>query len=96
MRRGAVRGLALLAGSIGYGFSMALMVRAGLGLGPLVQLFLLITPKRLLAVSGWSVAAHASELGAEAVARRAEARRNRFTTMGGCHSPEKKQPIPTC
>jgi uncharacterized membrane protein YczE len=34
MRRAAVRGSALLLGLIGYGFSMAVMVRAGLGLDP--------------------------------------------------------------
>jgi uncharacterized membrane protein YczE len=34
MVRGALRGTALLVGLIGYGFSMALMVRAGLGLDP--------------------------------------------------------------
>jgi uncharacterized membrane protein YczE len=34
MLRGALRGTALLVGLVGYGFSMALMVRAGLGLDP--------------------------------------------------------------
>lgn len=34
MNRAAARGTALLAGLIGYGFSMAVMVRAGLGLDP--------------------------------------------------------------
>jgi len=34
MRRAALRGSALLIGLIGYGFSMAVMVRAGLGLDP--------------------------------------------------------------
>jgi uncharacterized membrane protein YczE len=34
MRSGGVRGGALLLGLIGYGFSMAMMVRAGLGLNP--------------------------------------------------------------
>jgi len=34
MRRAAVRGSALLLGLIGYGFSMPVMVRAGLGLDP--------------------------------------------------------------
>src|SRR5690349_1716773 len=34
MRKATVRGLALLGGLIGYGFSMAVMVRAGLGLDP--------------------------------------------------------------
>ncbi len=33
-RRGALRGAALLVGLTGYGFSMAMMVRAGLGLDP--------------------------------------------------------------
>jgi uncharacterized membrane protein YczE len=34
MRRAALRGAALLVGLSGYGFSMAVMVRAGLGLDP--------------------------------------------------------------
>ncbi len=34
MKRAAIRGSALLIGLIGYGFSMAVMVRAGLGLDP--------------------------------------------------------------
>src|ERR1700709_2679751 len=34
MRKGAARGAALLVGLIGYGVSMAMMVRAGLGLDP--------------------------------------------------------------
>ncbi|HEX2400714.1 MAG TPA: hypothetical protein VHJ79_12130, partial [Mycobacterium sp.] len=34
MRRATLRGLALLVGLSGYGFSMAVMVRAGLGLDP--------------------------------------------------------------
>jgi hypothetical protein len=33
------------------------------GIGPLVQLFLRITPKRVLAVSGWASVAEASDLG---------------------------------
>ena len=32
--RAALRGTALLVGLVGYGFSMAMMVRAGLGLDP--------------------------------------------------------------
>jgi hypothetical protein len=32
------------------------------GIGPLVQLFLRITPKRVLAVSGWASVAEASDL----------------------------------
>ena len=34
MRKATLRGLALLVGLCGYGFSMAVMVRAGLGLDP--------------------------------------------------------------
>ena len=34
MKRGCARGAALLVGLIGYGFSMAVMVRSGLGLDP--------------------------------------------------------------
>jgi hypothetical protein len=48
-----------------------------LGIGPLVQLFVRITPKRVLAVSGWASAAEASDLGVKSSARRNKSRRNR-------------------
>ena len=81
----------LLGGTVGVG-----TVLYAFGIGPLVQLFLRITPKRVLAVSGWSSVADASDLGAPTGARRMRARRNRVTTMVECPLPEKTQPTPTC
>lgn len=84
----------LLGGTVGVG-----TVLYAFGIGPLVQLFLRITPKRVLAVSGWSPVAEASDFGAQTGARRVRARRNRVTTMVECQSPEKTQqtqPTPTC
>jgi uncharacterized membrane protein YczE len=81
----------LLGGTVGVG-----TVLYAFGIGPLVQFFVRITPKRVLAVSGWSSVAQASELGAQTSARRAGARRNRFTTMSRCQSPKEIQPTPTC
>lgn len=57
LRRGSLRGTALLAGLAGYGFSIAMLV------GPLVQFFVSITPKRVLALRGWASIAQASDLG---------------------------------
>jgi len=81
----------LLGGTVGVG-----TVLYAFGIGPLVQLFLRITPKRVLVVSGWSSVADASDLGAPTGARRMRARRNRVTTMVECPLPEKTQPTPTC
>ena len=81
----------LLGGTVGVG-----TVIYAFGIGPLVQFFVRITPKRVLAVSGWSSVAQASDLGAQTSGRRAGARRNRFTTMGRCQSPKEIQPTPTC
>lgn len=81
----------LLGGTVGVG-----TVLYAFGIGPLVQFFVRITPKRVLAVSGWSSVAQASDLGAPTTARRPRARRNRFTTMGRCQSPKERQPTPTC
>jgi hypothetical protein len=47
------------------------------GIGPLVQLFLRLTPKRLLAVSGWASVAEASDLGVKTGGRRRFSRRSR-------------------
>jgi uncharacterized membrane protein YczE len=58
----------LLGGTVGVG-----TVLYAFGIGPLVQLFIRVTPKRLVAVSGWASVAHASDLGANA--REATARR---------------------
>jgi hypothetical protein len=42
-----------------------------------VQLFLRITPRRVLAVSGWASVNEASDLGVKSDARRNKSRRNR-------------------
>lgn len=86
----------LLGGTVGIG-----TVLYAFGIGPLVQMFVRITPKRVVAVSGWASVvdgsvADASDLGAQPDARREKARRNRITTMVECQSPEKTQPTPTC
>src|SRR6476659_5412575 len=62
----------LLGGTVGVG-----TVLYAFGIGPLVQLVLLITPKRVLAVSGWASVAEAGDFGAQTDARRTRARRNR-------------------
>jgi uncharacterized membrane protein YczE len=67
----------LLGGTVGVG-----TVVYAVGIGPLVQFFVWITPQRVLAHSGWASVA--------------EARRNRITTMGECPKPEETAPIPTC
>jgi uncharacterized membrane protein YczE len=93
----------LLGGTVGVG-----TVLYAFGIGPLVQFFVRITPKRVLAVSGWaSVAeasrrrattavADASDLGVRSHAERDRTRRNRFTTMRRCQSSKEIQPTPTC
>ena len=62
----------LLGGTVGVG-----TVLYAFGIGPLVQLFLRITPNRVLAVSGWASVAEASDLGVKSGARRNRSRRNR-------------------
>jgi uncharacterized membrane protein YczE len=81
----------LLGGTVGVG-----TVVYAFGIGPLVQFFVRITPKRVLAMSGWASVAQASDLGVKSIARRKKSRRNRPTTMGACLSPKEKQPTPTC
>jgi hypothetical protein len=81
----------LLGGTVGVG-----TVLYAFGIGPLVQFFVRITPKRVLAVSGWANVAQASELGAQTVHSGASARRIRHTTMGRCQSSKEIQPTPTC
>ncbi len=81
----------LLGGTVGVG-----TVLYAFGIGPLVQFFVRITPKRVLVVSGWAPVAEARDLGAQTVAGRTGARRNRFTTMRRCQSPKEIQPTPTC
>ena len=81
----------LLGGTVGVG-----TVLYAFGIGPLVQFFVRITPKRVLAVSGWAGVAQASELGAQTVRSGASARRIRHTTMSRCQSPKEIQPTPTC
>lgn len=81
----------LLGGTVGIG-----TVLYAFGIGPLVQLFVRITPKPVLAVSGWASVAEASDLGAEAVVRRPTARRSRDTTISKCQSLREMQPTRTC
>jgi uncharacterized membrane protein YczE len=81
----------LLGGTVGAG-----TVLYAFGIGPLVQFFVRITPKRVLAVGGWASVAQASDLGVRSHAERDRTRRNRFTTIGRCQSPKEIQPTPTC
>jgi uncharacterized membrane protein YczE len=92
----------LLGGTVGVG-----TVLYAVGIGPLVQVILRVTPKRILAVSGWASVADASDLGAKRSAQRSKSRGNRigdpaettgveYGTMVGCQSPKKTQPTPTC
>ncbi len=62
----------LLGGTVGVG-----TVLYAFGIGPLVQLFLRITPKRVLAVSGWASVAEARDLGVKTSGRRRFSRRDR-------------------
>jgi uncharacterized membrane protein YczE len=55
----------LLGGTVGVG-----TVLYAFGIGPLVQLFVRITPKRMLAVSGWASVAEASDVGVKTSGRR--------------------------
>jgi uncharacterized membrane protein YczE len=85
----------LLGGTVGVG-----TVLYAFGIGPLVQFFVWITPKRVLAHSGWASVAEArrrretntvaapSDLGVKSRARRDRSRRNHFTTVGECPTPE--------
>jgi uncharacterized membrane protein YczE len=63
----------LLGGTVGVG-----TVLYALGIGPLVQFFIWITPKKVLARSGWASVRDASDLGVERRARRNRTRRNRL------------------
>ena len=81
----------LLGGTVGVGTLLY-----AFGIGPLVQFFVWITPKRVLARSGWAFVATASDLGVKSGARRNESRRSRFTTMGECPTPKSTAPTPTC
>ena len=90
----------LLGGTVGVG-----TVLYAFGIGPLVQFFVRITPKRVLARSGWAPVAVASaptpvavasDLGVKTSARPRKSRRNRFTTMGECPTPKATAPTPTC
>jgi hypothetical protein len=81
----------LLGGTVGVG-----TVLYAFGIGPLVQFFVRITPKRVLARSGWAPVAVASDLGVKTSAGRTKTRRNRFTTMGECPTPKATAPTPTC
>ena len=62
----------LLGGTVGVG-----TVVYAFGIGPLVQFFVRVIPKRLLAHSGWTSVADASDFGVESRAKRNQTRRNR-------------------
>ena len=81
----------MLGGTVGVG-----TVVYAFGIGPLVQFFLRITPKSVLAVSGWASVADAGDLGVRSQAERDQSRRNRTSTMSECPSPKEIQPTPTC
>jgi uncharacterized membrane protein YczE len=81
----------LLGGTVGVG-----TVLYAFGIGPLVQLFVRITPQRVLAHSGWAPVAAVSDFGVKSIAGRSKSRRNRPTTMGKCPTPEATAPTPTC
>ena len=93
----------LLGGTVGVGTLLY-----AFGIGPLVQFFVRIIPKRVLAHSGWASVAEArrrretspvatsSDLGVNRRARRNRSRRNRFTTMGECPTQEATASTPTC
>jgi uncharacterized membrane protein YczE len=62
----------LLGGTVGVG-----TVVYAFGIGPLVQLFVRITPQRVLAVSGWAAVAEAGELRATKRAERSQTHTDR-------------------
>jgi uncharacterized membrane protein YczE len=68
----------LLGGTVGVG-----TVAYAFGIGPLIQLFVLMTPKRVLAVSGWAAIAEASELGVKSNVRRRTRRNRKGHPQGG-------------
>jgi uncharacterized membrane protein YczE len=67
----------LLGGTVGVG-----TVVYAIGIGPLVQFFVWITPKRALAHSGWASVAASSDLGVTGSARRNRLRRTRLDKRG--------------
>jgi uncharacterized membrane protein YczE len=81
----------LLGGTVGVG-----TVLYAFGIGPLVQFFIRITPKRLLAHSGWAPVATSSDVGARSRARRNRTRGNHLTTMSECPTPEATASTKTC
>jgi uncharacterized membrane protein YczE len=81
----------LFGGTVGVG-----TVIYAFGIGPLVQLFLRLTPKRLLAVSGWASVMHDGDLRTEKSGGRNRSHTKRLTTMGECPPSKEMQPTPTC
>ena len=89
----------LLGGTVGVG-----TVLYAVGIGPLVQCFVRITPKRVLARGGWASVADASDLGAKTSAGRGKTRRNRSAERGvdaarvedvvGQHAGQADRPCP--
>ncbi|MCG5434355.1 hypothetical protein LV457_18960 [Mycobacterium sp. MYCO198283] len=78
----------LLGGTVGIG-----TVVYALGIGPLVQLFIRLTPRRWLAASGWATVSR----GARARRRRRRAAPDPVATMSGCPQPATTtHQTPTC
>ncbi|MGE0217133.1 YczE/YyaS/YitT family protein [Mycolicibacterium sp.] len=71
----------LLGGTVGVG-----TVVYAFGIGPLVQLFLRLTPDRVLAVSGWGQVAPARHVVEGGNPERAGVAATRLTTMSECQS----------
>jgi uncharacterized membrane protein YczE len=76
----------LLGGTVGAGT----LVYA-FGIGPLVQVFVRITPKRVLARSGWASVDEARRRRETPAVAEAS-----FRTMSECPMPEERAPTPTC
>ncbi len=76
----------LLGGTVGVG-----TLFYAFGIGPLVQCFVRITPKRVLACSGWAAVAEARRRRETPAVAKAS-----FRTMSECPMPEETSPTPTC
>ncbi len=94
----------LLGGTVGVGTLLY-----AFGIGPLVQFFVRIIPKRVLAHSGWSPVAEAGrrrgkspvvaatgDFGVKTSGGRRQTGRSRFTTMSKCPTQEATASTPTC
>jgi uncharacterized membrane protein YczE len=81
----------LLGGTVGIG-----TVAYAFGIGPLVQLFVRLTPDRVLAVSGWAAVVDSRDSRTKRSGGRDRSPTSRFTTMSECQSPKEMQSTPTC